>query len=344
MSLPACVITTINRPTRAIRALKRLFPEAVIVVGDQKTPIGWNVPSVQFLSTEKQVEMSDYLLPLHLPFNHYARKNLGYLKAFESRPPVIYDTDDDNIPNADWSIRNVECFAQAIKQKGWCNVYSLFHVGFVWPRGFPLEHIWSSDRHRHAFAACTWHSPIQQGLANGSPDVDAIWRLLTAPNSVTFEKRSSILLRPGTWCPFNSQSTWWWPEAYPLMYLPVNATFRMTDIWRSFVAQRCLWEMGYGVTFHSPAEVTQKRNPHSLLRDFEDEVPGYLNNAKIAATLQKLRLSGNIFKHLFQCYEALVAANFLPSAELESVDRWIIDYENACGNLRKVQTPRVLGR
>jgi len=32
-----------------------------------------------------------------------------------------------------------------------------------------------------------------------------------------------------------------------LMYLPIKASFRMTDIYRSFVAQRCLWELGEGV-------------------------------------------------------------------------------------------------
>ena len=36
-----------------------------------------------------------------------------------------------------------------------------------------------------------------------------------------------------------------------LMYLPSTCTFRMTDIWRSLIAQRCLWELGQGVVFHA---------------------------------------------------------------------------------------------
>jgi hypothetical protein len=108
-------------------------------------------------------------------------------------------------------------------------------------------------------------------LADHSPDVDAVWRLVL-DRPFCFDKGESLYLAPGTWCPFNSQSTWWWPEAYPLLYLPSFCTFRMTDIWRSFVAQRCLWAVGQGVAFHA-SEVAQARNQHNLMRDFEDEVP-----------------------------------------------------------------------
>src|SRR5581483_5657775 len=88
---------------------------------------------------------------------------------------------------------------------------------------------------------------------------------------------------------FNSQTTWWWPEAFPLLYLPSFCSFRMTDIWRSFVAQRCLWELGHGLVFHA-SEVIQERNQHNLLRDFGDEVSGYLQNSRLTAALQELRL------------------------------------------------------
>ena len=48
----------------------------------------------------------------------------------------------------------------------------------------------------------------------------------------------------------------------------------MTDIWRSFVAQRILQENDWAVLFHAPT-VSQERNEHDLMRDFADEVPGY---------------------------------------------------------------------
>ena len=94
---------------------------------------------------------------------------------------------------------------------------------------------------------------------------------------------------PDVWCPFNSQTTWWFPAACPLMYLPSFCTFRMTGIWRSFVAQRCLWAMGSALTFHQ-AEVIQQRNVHNLLKDFEDEVPGYLRNESICEIRENVKL------------------------------------------------------
>lgn len=329
MSSPACVITTINRPTEGIKKLVGRFPaDSLFIVGDQKTLKNWKLRGTHFLSLQAQADLKFESFRT-TPLNHYARKNLGYLTAMQESPCVIYDTDDDNIPNENWVLREMHCFAERIRQKGWCNVYKYFHSAYVWPRGFPLEHISGNTyRTRKGYNPFTT-SPIQQGLADGNPDVDAIWRLIL-PSPVHFRKKRSVALAAGVWCPFNSQSSWWWPDAYPLMYLPIHATFRMTDIWRSLVAQRCLWAMGSGVIFHSPAEVEQRRNPHSLLRDFKDEVPGYLHNGRIATILERLRLrtgrkQANVRQNLLTCYAALVKKNILPSDELLSLNNWLAD-------------------
>jgi hypothetical protein len=108
------------------------------------------------------------------------------------------------------------------------------------------------------------------------------------------------------------------------MYLPSMCSFRMTDIWRSFVAQRCLWETGSGVVFHA-AEVEQRRNEHNLLKDFEHEVDGYLGNERMAEVLQGLTLGESIEDNLFCCYEALVREGFLPEEELGLVRLWLND-------------------
>jgi hypothetical protein len=149
--------------------------------------------------------------------------------------------------------------------------------------------------------------------------------VLDAP--LKFDRLPAVGLGRGAWCPFNSQSTWWWPEVYPLLYLPSYCTFRMTDIWRSLVAQRCLWEIGGCVTFHV-GEVVQKRNPHNLMRDFRDEVPGYLSNDSIRRALEPLRLkSGQAFvgANLELCYEALVVAGIFPHKELTLLRAWLHD-------------------
>src|SRR5262249_28514451 len=114
----------------------------------------------------------------------------------------------------------------------------------------------------------------------------------------------------------------------PLLYLPSRCSFRMTDIWRSFVAQRCLWEMGHSLVFHPP-EVIQMRNVHNLQRDFADEVTGYLKNGEIATRLASLELApgAGALDNLVRCYEALVQAGIFPRDELTLVEAWVNDLD-----------------
>jgi hypothetical protein len=115
------------------------------------------------------------------------------------------------------------------------------------------------------------------------------------------------------------------------MYLPSHVSFRMTDIWRSFIAQRCLWALGAGIVFHGP-EVFQDRNEHNLMRDFEQEVPGYVGNDKFRRVLDSLELEGGaraVGPNLRRCYEALVGEHLIEACELELVSAWLIDLEKA---------------
>lgn len=320
-----CIVTTINKPTKAIEELYDMFRSNLIIVGDKKTPLDWNYLGIKPINT---------LSKLYAPNNHYARKNLGYLEAIKNEATFIYDTDDDNIPDHIWHIRDNNCKCYDVYDTGWCNVYSFFTNKKIWPRGFSLREINTNKKYLLPVFN-EKHSSIQQGISDGSPDVDAIWRL-TNTDGIVFEKIKDIWLGKNVWCPFNSQSTWWFPKAYPLMYLPVYASFRMTDIWRSFVAQRCLWEIGEGVTFHSPAEVFQDRNKHDLLRDFEDEISGYLKNDLIVQILGELELKFGekfICENLLTCYQALVEKDILPQEEIDSVKQWIKDYGYITGNL-----------
>jgi hypothetical protein len=220
----------------------------LLVVGDKKGPSDYPVPNVELLTLEQQLQMP-LALPRLLPTNHYARKNAGYLLAISRCASCIYETDDDNAPAPKWKPRSARVSALAVRHSGWCNVYAHFSSQHLWPRGFPLDQITASREWAPSSCAekATVSSPIQQGLVDGDPDVDAVWRLVL-PSDVRFKVKRSLALMRGVWCPFNSQSTWWWPEAYPLLYLPSYCTFRMTDIWRSFIAQRCVWELGRSAT------------------------------------------------------------------------------------------------
>ena len=131
----------------------------------------------------------------------------------------------------------------------------------------------------------------------------------------------------GSWCPFNSQNTIWWAEVFGLLYLPSYSSFRMTDIWRSFIAQRIAWINGWAVLFGEPT-MRQERNVHDLMRDFADEVPGYLNNRRICEALETLALGGGadvISTNMRLCYEKLADMSLVDPKELDLVDAWFED-------------------
>jgi hypothetical protein len=321
------VITSIQPPTESVHKFAHAAQHhgcGVLVAGDRKTPrVDWPA-LVDFLSLEAQQALPFAIARL-LPENHYARKNLGYLSAIAAGATCLYDTDDDNAPLQSWSPRELHVHARTCGERGWVNPYAWFTTEHVWPRGLPLDHA-RQGAAAPLGASETVQAPVQQGLANGSPDVDAVWRLLM-DREVTFADAPSASLTAGCWAPFNSQSTWWFSRAYPLMYLPSFVSFRMTDIWRSFVAQRCLWAMGAQLVFHGP-EVFQDRNQHNLMRDFEQEVPGYLGNERFRHVLEDLHLENGesaVGANLRRCYEALAAAGLIPQAELPLVAAWIAD-------------------
>jgi hypothetical protein len=328
-----CVMTTIQEPTPAARALAdRLAPENIplIVVGDRKGPANFDLPHTDFIPLARQDDFGFALPPL-LPTGHYVRKNVAYLLAMSRGARSIYETDDDNAPNANWAVKSPATRARPVTatvDKPWVNVYRLFSDANIWPRGLPLRFA-RDDAPPEPGPPDTADSPIQQLLCNDAPDVDAVWRLTVGREPFHFDpaKTDGVRLAPGAWCPFNSQATWWFPPAFPLMYLPSTCTFRMTDIWRSLIAQRCLWESGQGVTFHPP-EVDQARNPHDLMRDFADEVPGYLKNESIARTLAELTLApgtASVPDNLVRCYEALIASGVFDPGEINLVRAWVTD-------------------
>lgn len=332
------VVTSIFYPNKSLRKLAqgaKANDWDFIIVGDSVSPRDFFLEGADFYDMEAQKHLELKLAPL-CPERHYTRKNLGYLIAIGNGSEIIIETDDDNIPNPDfWLSREKITDVNSVTGSGWANIYNLFTDIKVWPRGLPLENVLSK---KDLFISREIHKtncPIQQGLADENPDVDAIFRM-TQELPVNFDKKKHpFKLQKGLWCPFNSQNTTWFQEAFPLLYLPSFCTFRMTDIWRSFVAQRIAWECGWEILFHN-ATVYQERNEHNLLKDFEQEVPGYLLNNKIKNILESLSLkagSENIPDNLLTCYEKLIEQSVITdSKELILLTAWLEDINKLIKN------------
>ncbi|MBK9477354.1 MAG: DUF288 domain-containing protein [Bacteroidetes bacterium] len=297
-----------------------------IVIGDKPSPIDFKINGCDFYGLEAQKKL-DFEFAQLVPERHYSRKNIGYLIAIQKGTELIVETDDDNFPKEKfWENREPKHQTTFLENHDWVNVYRYFSSGNIWPRGYPLEHLQKEIPSLNESPQSEVYCPIQQGLADENPDIDAVFRLThSLPHYFTIANK--VALGTKTWCPFNSQNTSFFPDAFPLLYLPSYCSFRMTDIWRSFVAQRICWENNWFLLFDE-ATVWQERNAHNLLRDFEDEIPGYLNNAKICTTLAQLPLKKGkefIFENLLRCYEALIEIKVVGSDEITLLNAWIRD-------------------
>jgi hypothetical protein len=295
-----------------------------ILIGDKKSPKDFNLLGCDYYSTERQQTLSLELAKV-LPFEHYSRKNLGYLVAMSHRADKIIETDDDNYPLSNfWNNRTRQVNAHLLIDKGWVNIFKYFTQANIWPRGFSLENI--NDKLPELNEITTVECPIQQGLIDVNPDVDAIYRLIL-PLPINFDKSHNIALGKNSFCPFNSQNTTWFKEAFQLLYLPSYCSFRMTDIWRSFVAQRIAWTCDWSILFHN-STVWQKRNDHNLLCDFRDEVPGYYHNAQICISLRNLNLKKgreNIGINMVKCYQMLIDSGYIGQNESVLLNAWLKD-------------------
>ena len=172
------------------------------------------------------------IIPL-LKWNHFGRKNIGFLYAMHHGAEVIYDTDDDNIlkinekdgkpliPDFNFGKRASRKDVMHSHQSHVYNPYPNFESlnvkdgspVFVWPRGFPLDLItdestWKARRGVKE-SNTTGLVTIVQSLADHDPDVDALYRL-TSSLPLRFSSGGFPRLEvipSGIMTPFNAQAT-----------------------------------------------------------------------------------------------------------------------------------------
>lgn len=326
------VLTTVNKPSEAVRRFIRTDHD-VIVVGDRKTPADYRSLDCVFLDLRAQRKLFRKFGKL-LPLDSYSRKNIGYLYAIRNGYDVIAESDDDNIAYDDWGKleRPARGRWRTVTAPAYPNMYSLFTDGLIWPRGFPLdkihagEDIVAEEQDADVF--------IVQSLADGDPDVDAVFRLVLGGHGgnrggareFVFDRREpgkgGWALDKGVLCPFNSQNTFWINRAaFPYLYLPATVPFRCCDIIRGYVAQHGIWRRGGQLAF-TAASVRQQRNPHDLIEDMGSETPIYLHFHKMMEALGSAAPDGGD-GDLLAMYRALHKAGLVAKRELRLVREWL---------------------
>ena len=285
------VLTTIFRPGPAIDRLLE-GPAAddgwcLVVVADKKTPPRTEYPpGIVYISYKDQERWTKSLHVMQwIPYNNYARKNLGYLYAVAQQAEAIFDADDDNalFPNATVPVRDPNDPGH-VTQAGSILGAKLFnpypHFGGTvndtwWPRGFPINQV--TDRHTRPI----WHPyfkpgadesfVVQQGLANIDPDVDAVFRMTRSQRRIIWDDTKWPVYPPaGVLTPYNAQATVFSDGGFWSLMLPATVHGRVADIWRSYWAQRLMWDVGQRVLFVPPF-VEHNRTAHNFFDDFNAE-------------------------------------------------------------------------
>lgn len=322
----ALILTSIHPPTIAVQLFSKLRKWNVLVIGDLKSPDDWYCPGVQFVSAVQQQTLPFKIVRV-LPWNHYARKMIGYLIAARDGASLLAESDDDNFPEDNWTFPSMDGdYDQVPKGKDIVNIYTLFSHQTIWPRGFPLTRITAPESVIDPSTLTTQAAQIGiwQGLVDDDPDVDALYRL-TSNKPCRFEQRAPVVLPCGTFSPFNSQNTVFCRELLPLMYLPALVNFRVTDILRSYVAQPILWAAGYRLGFVSPT-VHQVRNTHDLKADFTSELPLYMDVERILELVRDpIRPEASISDNLYNVYRQLADEAIVEETELDILSAWLDD-------------------
>ncbi|CAF0813477.1 unnamed protein product [Brachionus calyciflorus] len=328
------VVTSISEPTAQCKNLSSISGFKLLVVADKKTKKSWNLDNTIFLSVANQENLEFKSLNT-TPYYSYTRKNIGYLYAIKNVAKFIYDTDDDNAP-----IVNIEEYFSfneydngliydCSNKERIINPYAHFGQPQIWPRGYPLSEIKKNYNNNYILGKRKT-SIVQQGVVNGDPDVDAIFRLTKSMEyrkiDLYYDKSSPSFQIPlYKMSPYNSQNTFISYRGFWSLYLPKTVTMRLTDIWRSYWAQRLMWLIDETISYNGP-NAYQLRNPHSYLKDFDDEKSMYLQTENLIDFLFKWRCNHiKFYSCMIQLSEDMAKENFWLQDEVESIKNWIHD-------------------
>lgn len=319
------IITTINKPTETILKHIKNKEYDTIIVGDVKTPEDYHNLQCIYLDIATQKRLFPQLSDL-IPYNHYSRKNLGYLYAIMKGYELIYETDDDNIPKENFD--NVLQFKinKVISEKNskWINIMKYFtNNSHIWPRGFPLSMV--KNETNYNFSICDKTPGIINGLVENDPDVDACFRLICKhQNDIVWDTNKSVMIDNNNMCVFNSQNTFWLKsELFISMLIPCTVSFRYCDILRGIISNIILKKTNNNMMYISP-NVIQKRNEHDLIEDLKSEFEMYEHNEKILEYIEKdLENVENTKEILYIIYKNLLDNKVIKEQDLEILKLWL---------------------
>lgn len=333
MSENWAVVTTINSLTEAVRKIVVLKKWCIVIVGDLNRPKHYEkFKNLDFLGESQQRDLSKTMKMISfLKWNHFGRKNIGYLYAIANGARYIFDFDDDNIITQDP--------LNALLYKHKCSPDDSFYAynpypalnsseNLPWPRGIPLEHYNTIALHRDCSTAYDkkLNIVVYQSAANNDPDVDAIYRLTRKPQFFFNSESSRIDIPENVFVPYNAQATIHLHDGMWALLLPISVEGRVSDIWRSYFAQKIMWLTCSGVSYTSPF-VKQIRNGHNYLADLQAEEHLYTRTGALLRFLQKWTCQGNVPDCMKSMWIDLYERNYIEIEDINLLHVWISELD-----------------
>ncbi|KAI5082895.1 hypothetical protein GOP47_0002638 [Adiantum capillus-veneris] len=334
------IVAVSGPPTDQIRAMVKMPGWQVLAIGDSNTPSNWEVRGAIYLSVEQQAALRFRILA-HLPYSSYVRKNVGYLFAIQHGAKMIYDV-DENASILGGSLSTVFDIALSsskskresllqylcLQNRTTVNPYIHFGQRSVWPRGLPLESVSNINAEIVYGRVPSGKQYIQQGLANGFPDVDSVFYHSRKAEAELFDIKFDshalpVALPQGTMAPMNSLNTLFHSSAFWALMLPVSVHPQVSDILRGYWAQRLLWEIGGYYAVYPPSIYrVDTSKPHN----FEDEkdLPESVERLAeflVAWTSRK----GTFFKKVLDLSHSLATAGFWAAQDVTFTADWLQD-------------------
>jgi len=337
----AIIITTIFEPSAQVHKIidwchKRSDVRQtwqLIIVADKKTPAdSYSNLDCIYLSVELQQQLFPDFSAL-LPFNHYCRKNIGYLYAIKNGYSQILDTDDDNLLyDMNYRFDHIDevTSSDSDSDSKWVNIFKQYTNSNIWPRGLPFNSK-NNVPVKTGKVVAQDKVAVWQGVVDGEPDVDAVYRLARADDSTfIFNTGKPVAVQQGTMCPFNSQNTLWL-QCFKFMYLPATASFRYCDILRSYIANFGFWSEGKQLAY-TPATAFQDRNAHDIVSDLVSETPMYQTSLTVEQIGRQLLseytsddglTNDNSSSLLLEFYKRLESAKIVSELDVKLVEIWL---------------------
>ena len=346
------VITTVIEPSEAVHRQVRMKDWCLVVVGDRKSPqkyeTGWTLhDAVVYLNPEDQESMKNVFVS-SLPWNHFGRKNVGYLYAIMHGAAVIWDFDDENMlkfwiegaaPAGALSVSAVlpgkhTNVIDVLEPQGhnWptYNPYPSLGAPTLpsWPRGFPLADINKSQSYNTTINAVTVHRQsiaVLQSLSDYQPDADVTYQK-TMPLPFWFKRTSAtkpLMIPTGVLTPYNAQATLHMKVGFFALLLPITVYGRVSDIWRSYFAQRLFWDVGLQVGFVARPLVVQDRK-YNILGELEAMKNLNMKSRQLVDFLGNWKGNGKtLVERMEELWVALYERQYIELHDVEIVQLWL---------------------